>query len=107
MNAKKCDRCGNFYIPKYLMYQKTNPGKRYVFDSIYTGSNSIDLYPECLDWFMKWMLAGENAKTWHFEDPDNHLLYSRVSNLSSNHSEGGNPHETDDGSAQRDTAGGL
>lgn len=94
MNAKKCDRCGNFYIPKYLMYQKTNPGKRYVFDSIYTGSNSIDLCPECLNWFIKWLAAGENAKTWCFEDLDNHP-------------EGGNPHETDGGSAQWDAAGGL
>lgn len=56
MDAKKCDRCGNFYKINYHDYAHIMVAKRY-----YDDGNHYDVCPECMKEFKIWFAAPEES----------------------------------------------
>lgn len=67
--AKKCDRCGKLYEP-YPTGKKTenNALRRVRIDPdgyICSQDNTLDLCPECMAEFNKWMIGGKFGDARH------------------------------------------
>ena len=66
MEARKCDRCGQFYINNYAVVDCTNVSNIYLtkFDIISHGRTHIDLCCDCKhdldEWFGKFKKEEQN-----------------------------------------------
>lgn len=61
MNAKKCDRCGYFYLPCKGIHERENAIKitRREKDSEKVTTEHYDLCPKCMESLEKWLKEGE------------------------------------------------
>lgn len=61
-DAKKCDRCGAFYLHADVLGQYTFGKKQFsrldVGDSNMSKYKALDLCPECIQSFLKWFEEG-------------------------------------------------
>ena len=66
MDAKKCDRCGNFYQQEdwrhgdIIVKKKRKEITGVIFGDIYFIDDDIDLCPECLAFIKNWLTNKEN-----------------------------------------------
>lgn len=66
MNAKKCDRCGNFFQPEdwrhgdIVVKKKRKEITGVIFGDIYFIDDDIDLCPGCSAFIKNWLTNKEN-----------------------------------------------
>ena len=54
MNAKKCDKCGGFYLPTAKEHDTIIIMKS-IYSGPYTDKKQYDLCPDCMDDLKKWL----------------------------------------------------